>query len=110
MFQTQPPPATWSCQALQKVHFQFQEHLWNASLQIFQGRLVLFQHLDCNGRRLMLIVVPVGLRRLVFAAYHAAPCAGHLKFYKTLHRLSSRFFGLRCVLISWNGVVCVQTV
>jgi hypothetical protein len=40
----------------------------------------------------MLIVVPLALRRDIFAAYHAAPSAGHLKFYKTLHRLRSRFF------------------
>jgi hypothetical protein len=87
-----PQPSSWSCLQLLKVQSPFREPLRNGTLQIFQNRLVLFRHLDTDGRRLMLTVVPSSLRRVIFAAYHAAPSAGHLKFYKTLHRLRSRFF------------------
>jgi hypothetical protein len=92
MLSTQPLPASWTRQQLQQVHCQFRDPLRDGRLCILQQRLVLFQHLDSDGRQLMLIVVPSSLRRVVFAAYHAAPSAGHLKFYKTLHRLRSRFF------------------
>lgn len=85
-------PSSWNRAQLLKVHSQFRELLRNGTLQILKNRLVLFQNLDPDGRRLMLIVVPLALRRDIFAAYHAAPSAGHLKFYKTLHRLRSRFF------------------
>jgi PAS domain-containing protein len=61
----------------------------------------------------MLIVVPEGLRRDVFAAYHAAPSAGHLRFYKTLHRLRSRFFWprMRSDIFEWcrSCAYCIAT-
>jgi hypothetical protein len=103
MLSVEPKQTAWTKLQLQKVHPQFREPLRNGTIAIFQHRLVMFQHLDADGRQLMLIVVPVGLRRDVFAAYHAAPSAGHLRFYKTLHRLRTRFFGLACALTYPSG-------
>jgi PAS domain-containing protein len=92
MLSAEPKQTTWSRSQLQLVHPQFREPLRNGTIWIFQRRLVLFHQLDSDGRQLLLIVAPAELRRDVFAAYHAAPSAGHLRFYKTLHCLLSRFF------------------
>jgi hypothetical protein len=45
-----------------------------------------------NQEMLMLIVVPLSLRRDIFSAYHASPSAGHMGVYKTLHRIRLCFF------------------
>jgi hypothetical protein len=38
-----------------------------------------------------LVIVPEGLQRIIFEAYHANPTSGHLGEYKTLHRIRLRF-------------------
>ena len=43
-------------------------------------------------RCLGLIVVPVALRRKLFAHYHSGPSGGHMGTYTTLFRLRMRFF------------------
>ena len=82
----------WSKKELSAGDAQFRDHLRTGSLAISNGRLVLYLTLACEGRRLMLIVVPISLRRDIFSAYHAAPTAGHMGPYKTLHRIRLRFF------------------
>jgi hypothetical protein len=82
----------WSKKELAAVDAQFRDHLRTSSVEIAMGRLVLYLTLASEGQRLMLIVVPKSLRRDIFAAYHAAPTAGHMGPYKTLHRIRLRFF------------------
>jgi hypothetical protein len=47
---------------------------------------------DRHSRLLLLIIVPVALRRKMYVAYHAAPTCGHMGRYKTLFCLRQRFF------------------
>ena len=59
------------------------------------------------------LLYPSDLRRDIFAAYHAAPTTGHMKFYKTLHRIRMRFFWpkLRTDVSDWckQCAHCVAT-
>ena len=82
----------WSKKDLSAVHAQFWDHLRTESIALVHDRLVLYLKLPSNGKQLMLIVVPQSLRRNIFSAYHAAPTAGHMGPYKTLHRIQLRFF------------------
>ena len=53
---------------------------------------------------LMLIVVPLSLRRDIFSAYHATPSAGYMGVYKTLRHVCLRFFwshSRRKVVTNW---------
>ncbi len=43
-------------------------------------------------RQLRRRVVPVGLRQVVYTAYHASPLAGHVGFYKTFWRIAARYY------------------
>jgi hypothetical protein len=77
----------WSKRYLSAVHAQFRDHLRTESIALVHDRLVLYLKLASEGKQLMLIVVPQSLRRDIFSAYHAAPTAGHMGPYKTLHRI-----------------------
>jgi hypothetical protein len=59
---------------------------------VVEGKLVVFQPVQNNQEMLMLIVVPLSLRRDIFSACYASPSAGHMGIYKTLHRIRLRFF------------------
>jgi hypothetical protein len=52
---------------------------------------------------LLVLVTPPALRRLIFSAYHASPTAGHMGYYKTLHRIRLRFFWprMKTEISSW---------
>jgi hypothetical protein len=86
------PERGWSKKDLSSVDAQFRVHLRKGAISMSHGQLVLFIDLASEGKRLMLIVVPKSLRRDIFAAYHAAPTAGHMGPYKTLHQIRLRFF------------------
>ena len=43
-------------------------------------------------RQLRRRVVPTGLRQVIYTAYHAAPMAGHVGFYKTYWRIAARYY------------------
>ena len=85
-------PPVWTNAMLGQVHASYRSLLQNNSIQVMRDRLVIFQDLPSQHHRLMLIIVPKSLRRIVFSAYHSSPSAGHLGPYKTLHRIRSRFF------------------
>ena len=55
-------------------------------------RLLYNSTIKSGDRYLLLIVVPASLQRLVFTAFHATPCAGHMGRHATLIRLRLRFF------------------
>jgi hypothetical protein len=58
---------------------------------MLHGKLVAMQPVSNRRQALALIVLPTSLRRHLFSAYHASPVAGHMKEFKTMHRLRLRF-------------------
>lgn len=85
-------PHVWTKKDLSEVNAQFRDYLRLNAVAVSNGRLVVYTTLESDSHRLMLIVVPADLRRDIFAAYHAAPSAGHMGPYKTLHRIRLWFF------------------
>ena len=70
----------------------YQGPLRDKHISITHGRLTYSQPLSRNGRALLLIIPPESLRHHLFTTLHSSPSAGHLKYYKTLHRIRLRFF------------------
>jgi len=74
------------------LHSAYRDYIRQDRLSLLDGKLVVFQPVQNNQELLMLIIVPLSLRRDVFSAYHASPSTGHMGIYKTLHRIRLRFF------------------
>ncbi len=74
------------------LHSAYRDYIRQDRLSLLDGKLVVFQPVQNNTEMLMLIVVPLSLRRDIFSAYHASPSTGHMGIYKTLHRIRLRFF------------------
>jgi hypothetical protein len=74
------------------LHYAYRDYIRQDRLALHDGKLVVFQPVQNNSEMLMLIVVPLSLRRDIFSAYHASPSTGHMGIYKTLHRIRLRFF------------------
>ena len=74
------------------LHPSYRDYIRRDRLSLVEGKLVVFQPVQNNTEMLMLIIVPISLRRDIFSAYHATPSAGHMGIYKTLHRIRLRFF------------------
>ena len=85
---TDPPPKA----LLSRVHADYRLPLRENRIVLQSNRLVLLRPVPGTNRSLALIIVPSSLRDLMFRAYHAAPSAGHMDAYKTIHRLRLRFF------------------
>jgi hypothetical protein len=77
---------------LSQVHSAYRDYIRQELIAVVDQRLVVFQPVQNNTERLMLIVVPRSLLRDIFSAYHATPIAGHMNVYKTLHHICLRFF------------------
>ena len=87
------PKPSWTKQTLSHVNAGYRNYLRNDGIAIVNNRLVICQDLSCGqDQRLLLIIAPQPLRRLIFSAYHASPTAGHMGEFKTLHRIRTRFF------------------
>jgi hypothetical protein len=69
------------------LHPSYRDYIRPDRLSLVKGKLVVFQPVQNNTEMLMLIIVPISLRRDTFSAYHATPSAGHMGIYKTLHRV-----------------------
>jgi hypothetical protein len=83
---------SFSLTDLSQVHSTYCDYIRQEHIAIVDQRIVVFQPVQNNTERLMLIVVLQSLRREVFSAYHTAPIAGHMGVYKTLHPIRLRFF------------------
>jgi hypothetical protein len=89
--------------SLNKVSSTYRPFLRNNCICQLHGKLVALQPVSNRSQVLALIVVPLSLRRHLFSAYHASPVAGHMKEFKTLHRLRLRFLWpkMRSDISSW---------
>ena len=81
---------------LLSIHSAYRDYIRQDRLSLLDGKLVVFQPVQNNQELLMLIIVPLSLRRDIFSAYHASPSTGHMGIYKTLHRIRLRFFWPLC--------------
>ena len=83
---------TWEDKQLANINSAYKMPLKDGRIQIVNKKLVLFKSILANQRHIMLIIVPMSLRRKMFAHYHAGPSGGHMGEYKTLYRMRLRFF------------------
>jgi hypothetical protein len=81
----------WDQGLLNQVSSTYRPFLRDSHMSLMAGKLVALQPVSNRSQVLALIVIPVSLCRHVFSAYHASPVAGHMKEFKTLHRLRLRF-------------------
>jgi hypothetical protein len=86
----------WPNAIISKVNPVYRPYLRDNRISYQNGRLVAFQKLSASNRPLVLVIVPEGLQRIIFEAYHANPTSGHLGEYKTLHRIRLRFLFPDC--------------
>jgi hypothetical protein len=82
-------------------------------MRMMHGKLVAMQPVSNRSQVLALIVTPLSVRRHLFSAYHASPVTGHMKEFKTLHRLRLCFLWpkMRADIASWVRMCprCVLT-
>ena len=86
------PSPLFNISQLTDVDVVYHRALNEGRIRILHGKLVLYKTIFKDKRYLCLIIVPQGLRRKIFAHYHAGPSGGHMGEYKTLFRIRSRFF------------------
>ena len=77
----------FSTATLKRLHTAYHDYILQDRISIVDHQLVVFQPVQNNSELLMLIVVPLSLRRDIFSAYHATPATGHMGLYKTLHHI-----------------------
>ena len=103
----------WDQATLNTVSSTYRPFLRDGRMCLFHGKLIALQPVSNRSQVLSLIVVPASLRRHLFSAYHASPVAGHMKEFKTLHRLRLRFLWpkMRSDISSWVRMCphCVLT-
>ena len=78
-------------------------HLRENRIKLVDKKLVCFLPIGGDNQIVMLILVPQGLRKTVFNAYHASGVGGHLRINKTLAVLRLHFLwpNMRKDIISW---------
>jgi hypothetical protein len=81
----------WNQADLNKVSSTYHPYLHDNCMQLLHGKLVALQPVSNQSQVLALIVAPASLCRYLFSTYHASPVTGHMKEFKTLHRLCLRF-------------------
>ena len=82
----------WTNEDLTKVNSAYRHPLKEKRIQLVKNKLVLFKPILANHRHVMLIIVPISLRRKLFSHYHAGPTCSHLGKYKIGYRIRLRFF------------------
>ena len=105
--------ASWDQSSLNKVSSAYRPFLRDNRMCMMNGKLVAMQPVSNRSQVLALIVAPLSLRRHLFSAYHASPVTGHMKEFKTLHRLRLRFLWpkMRSDIVAWVRMCphCVLT-
>ena len=94
------------------VHRCFQAHLRENRIQLIDNKLACYIPIGGTDRLVMLLIVPRGLRKIIFDAYHASGIGCHLGINKTLTTIRLRFLwpDLRKDVISWVRMcaACIQ--
>ena len=77
---------------LAKVNSAYKLPLKDIIIKVINKKIVLFKSIIANQRHIMLIIVPLLLRRKMFSHYHACPNDGHMGEYRILYRIRLQFF------------------
>ena len=85
--------APWSISALANIHPEYCSHLKCSRFQILHDKLILIKPVFQDKIFMGLIVVPTGLRRLIFSHYHCGPSGGHMEEYKSFSEFACGFTG-----------------
>ena len=97
---------------INSVHKCFRAHLREKRIQLLHGKLTCYIPIGGNDRLVMLLIVPSGLRRIIFDAYHASGTGGHLGINTTLTVLRLRFLwpDMRSDILKWvrSCATCIQ--
>ena len=81
----------------------YRMHLRKNRIKIVDKKLACYIPIGGDSRFFMLLIVPSGLRRTIFDAYHAGGVGGHLKIKKavTVLRLCFVWTGICKEIITW---------
>ena len=90
------PLYLWPEKDIQQVSAVYRPLLRTGCISFSRQRLIVTQPISPYQDSLILIIVPVSLRRDIFSAYHGSPTSGHFGTFKTLSRIRSRFIWPRC--------------
>ena len=97
---------------INSVHKCFRAHLREQRIQLLHKKLTCYIPIGGNDRLVMLLIVPKGLRRIIFDAYHASGIGGHLGINTTLTALRLRFLwpDMRADILKWvrSCATCIQ--
>ena len=63
---------------LSKINSAYRVPLKDNIIRIVNKELVLFKPILANHWHVILIIVPISLRRKLFSHYHAGPSSGHM--------------------------------
>ena len=79
-------------EALKAVHYAYRHALRHFHIVIEDNMLILHKPIRGSASYTRLQIVPVGLRDILFVAFHSNPIGGHLNTYRTLHRLHMHYY------------------
>jgi hypothetical protein len=79
-------------EALKAVHYAYRHALRHSHIVIEDNMLILHKPIRGSASYMRLQIVPVGLRDILFVAFHSNPIGGHLNTYRTLHRLRMHYY------------------
>lgn len=77
---------------LKDIEQVYHAPLNNRLIQTLHGKIDFYKAIFEHKRYICLIIVPVGLRRNIFAHYHPGTSGTHVGEYKALFQIRSRFF------------------
>ena len=78
--------------ALEAVHYAYRHALRQSYIVIEDKMLILHEPIRGSTSYTHLQIVPVGLRDILFIAFHSNPIGGHLNVYRALHRLCMGYY------------------
>jgi hypothetical protein len=84
-------PSKITPEELIKIHSVYRSPIRQSQMKWEDQRLVLYETVANSTKTVRLTVIPLELRKHIFAAFHANPLGGHLSLYYTLHRIRLRY-------------------
>jgi hypothetical protein len=76
---------------LNKMHAVHRAPVCQSQMKWENNRLLLYEPITSTTKTVRLTIVPMDLRRHIFAVFHANPLGSHLSLYYTLHQIRLRY-------------------
>lgn len=77
--------------SLKKIHYIYRQPMRHMHITYKNDRLRISQAITGTIKTLSLVIVPQGIRKHIFQAFHSNPLGGHYSLYYTLHRVKLRY-------------------